>query len=237
MRLIFFDESKNDNNYASYHIGAVVVEDRHLLGIEAQINAIAQDIFGSSRLTHETEFHAAEIFHRNKNFKEWNDFGERLDVLRRLLQILSLPEVELIDIKINADLLSASQSEEDIAFMFLCERSNDLMRARQDLGMLIGDRENDRSSARHAGSLSDYKAKGTSFAFGREIAHLVDSVHFTQSHLSRFLQLADIYVWILQFRARNRNSDNARHKAVFDLLRADGIDLSPRKYKEWPQHP
>ena len=235
MRLVFFDESKNDNNYTSYHIGGVIVEDRHLLAVEAQVKAIAEDVFGNSRLSQETEFHAAEIFHRNKNFKEWNDFDKRLDVLRRLVEIISLECVELIDIKINVDLLSASQSPEDIAFMFLCERANDFMKSRQDLGILIGDRENDRSAAKHAGSLSDYKARGTDFAFGRDITHLVDSVHFTQSHLSRFLQLADVYVWILQFRSRNRGSENTRHKAVFDLLRRDGIDLSPKKYKEWPK--
>ncbi|WP_202594009.1 DUF3800 domain-containing protein [Lysobacter dokdonensis] len=86
-------------------------------------------------------------------------------------------------------------------------------------------------------SLADYKARGTDFAVGRSITHLVDSVHFTQSHLSRFLQLADIYVWILQFQARNRGSENFRHAAVFELLRRDGINLFPRKYKEWPARP
>ena len=234
MHLIFFDESKNDNRYPSYHIGAIVVEDRRLLDVEAQINAIARDVFGSSRLSQETEFHAAEIFHRSKNFKSWSDFGARLDVLRRLIDTLNLEYVDLIDIKINCNLLSANQSPEDIAFMFLCERANDLMRSRRELGMLIGDRENDRSAAKHAGSLSDYKARGTDFAFGREITHLVDSVHFTQSHLSRFLQIADVYVWLQQFQARNQESTNPHHQAVFQLLRRDGVNLFPRKYKEWP---
>jgi hypothetical protein len=235
MYLIFFDESKNDNKYMSYHIGAITIEDIHLLKIERQINAIAEKVFGSSRLCRETEFHAAEIYHRNKNFKSWNDFEKRLEVLNSLIDILNLDNVDLIDIKINCNLLSNSQAPEDIAFMFLCERANDLMRNRKTLGMLIGDRENDRSAAKHAGSLSDYKARGTNFAFGREITNLVDSVHFTQSHLSRFLQLADVYVWLLQFQARNRNSDNIRHQAIFKQLQQEGVDLFPSKYKEWPK--
>ena len=237
MRLIFFDESKNDNDYLSYHIGGIVIEDDRLLEVEAQVSTIANDVFGSSRLTQETEFHAAEIFHRKKNFKSWDDFDARINVLRRLVDILNLEYVNLIDIKINCGLLSASQSPEDIAFMFLCERANDLMRRRKALGMLIGDRENDRSAAKHAGSLSDYKARGTDFAFGREITHLVDSVHFTQSHLSRFLQLADVYVWLLQFQVRNRGSDNPRHLAVFELLQREDVNLFPSKYKEWPGRP
>lgn len=237
MWLVFFDESKNDNNYPSYHIGGVVIEDSHLLEVEAHISAIARDVFGSSRLIQGTEFHAAEIFHRSKNFKAWNDFSSRIDVIRRLVDILNLKQVELIDIQINCDLLSASQSPEDIAFMFLCEKVDEFVRSHHGLGMLIGDRENDRSAAKHAGSLSDYKASGTDFALGQKITHLVDSVHFTQSHLSRFLQLADVYVWLLQFQERNRGSRNQRHAAVFELLQQRGIDLFPAKYKEWPKRP
>lgn len=237
MRLIFFDESKNDNDYPSYHIGAIVVEDRRLLEVEARINAVAERVFGTSRLTKETEFHAAEIYHRTKNFKSWNDFDARIDVLRELIDILNLEFVDLIDIQINCDRISANQVPEDIAFMFLCERANDYMRHCRDLGMLIGDRENDKSAAKHAGALSDYKARGTNYAFGREIRQLVDSVHFTQSHLSRFLQLADVYVWLRQFRTRNMKSTNPRHQAVLELLRREEVNLWPRKYKEWPQRP
>lgn len=235
MYLVFFDESKNDQSYSSYHIGGLAIEDTHLLEVEANINSIAEKAFGSTRLSQETEFHAAEIFHRNKNFKTWADFGERIELLFQLIKVISLECVEKIDIQINCDRLHANQKPEDIAFMFLCERANDLMRSRKALGMLIGDRENDKSAAKHAGSLSGYKASGTDFAYGREISNLVDSVHFTQSHLSRFLQLADIYVWLLQFRSRNRDSTNQRHQSVFQLLSRDGVDLSPRKYKEWPK--
>ena len=119
--------------------------------------------------------------------------------------------------------------------MFLCERANDLVRAQKNIGMLIGDRESDKHAARFATTLSNYKASGTNFAFGREIRNLVDSVHFTQSHLSRFLQLADVYTWLLQFMNRNRGSENIRHKAVFDALRQEGVNLFPSKYKEWPK--
>lgn len=235
MYLVFFDESKNDSQYDSYHIGGVVIEDTHLLEIETQINNIADDVFGNHHLSQDTEFHAAEIYHRRKNFKTWNDFEDRINVLHKLIDILALEQVQLIDIQINCDLLLASQSQEDIAFMFLCERANALIRSNGSLGMLIGDRENDRSAAKHAGALSDYKAKGTHFAFSREITHLVDSVHFTQSHLSRFLQLADIYVWLLQFKRRNKGSENARHLAILDYLDRDEINLFPIKYKIWPK--
>jgi len=36
MYLVFFDESKNDQDYSSYHIGALAIEDNRLLKVEEQ---------------------------------------------------------------------------------------------------------------------------------------------------------------------------------------------------------
>lgn len=235
MKLIFFDESKNDPDYPHYHLGGVCLDDSVLLEIESKIQMLAIEAFGTAELSEATEFHAAEIYHRRKNFKEWNDFGKRVALLGKFLEILSREDVQLIDIQINCKLLHDGQRAEEIAFMYLCERANGLVGSQKSLGMLIGDRESDRHAARHATTLSNYRANKTDFAYGREIKNLVDSVHFTQSHLSRFLQLADVYVWVQQFRNRNRGSTDKRHRAIFDLLKRGDIDLFPAKYKNWPK--
>jgi hypothetical protein len=235
VKLIFFDESKNDPDYPHYHLGGLCLDDSAILEVEGLIQKIALDAFGTAELSDATEFHAAEIYHRKKNFKACTDFPKRVALLGKFVDILSREDVQLIDIQINCALLREGQQAEEIAFMFLCERANDLVRAQKSIGMLIGDRENDKHAARHATTLSGYRARGTDFAFGREIKNLVDSVHFTQSHLSRFLQLADVYVWIQQFRNRNHDSTDERHKAVFAMLRRDGVNLFPSKYKEWPK--
>lgn len=234
MQLIFFDEAKNDDAYPVYHLGGVCVDEANLGMIEERINQIADQSFGNRILDRETEFHAAEIFHRKAHFKAWDDFGKRLELLSEFIEILSMPEVALIDIRIHSSKLHRSQTSEDIAFMFLCERANQLMRARKLTGMLIGDRDSDRAAARFATSLSTYRIKGTDFEFGQTITNLVDSVHFTHSHLSRFLQLADIYTWLKQFRDRNLNSTNDRHLSLFNLLKKDGVNLNAAKYKIWP---
>ena len=235
MNLISFDESKNDPDYPHYHLGGVCIDDSALLDVEAQVQTIAMDAFGTVQLSESTEFHAAEIYHRKKNFKSWNDFDARVALIALFVAILSREDVQLIDVQINCANLHPGQVADEIAFMFMCERANDLVRAQNSIGMLIGDRESDQASTRHAKTLSSYRAQGTSFAYGREIKNLVDSVHFTHAHLSRFLQLADMYVWLLQFQNRNRGSDDFRHKAVLDQLRRDGVDLGPSKYKEWPK--
>lgn len=235
MQLIFFDEAKSDKDYEVYHIGGVCIDEADLAEVEARISRLSEESFGKSVLDRGTEFHAAEIFHRKAHFKTWEDFGKRLALLREFVAILSLKQVSLIDIQINSSKLPDVLSSSNVAFMFFCERSSQLMRARGKMGMLIGDRDTDSAAAKCATSLSNYRANGTDFQFGQQITNLVDSVHFTHSHLSRFLQLADVYTWFKQFRHRNKDSKNARHVALFDILNGKDADLVPSKYKEWPK--
>ena len=178
MKLIFFDESKNDPSYSHYHIGAICLDDSVLIEIEEAVQAISLEAFGTYELSNGTELHAAEIFHRKNHFKEWHDFDKRVDLLSRLVDILSLNCVQKIDIQINCSKLHDGQRPEEIAFMFLCERANDLVRAQKSIGMLIGDRESDRLAARHATTLSNYRATGTDFAYGREIKNLGGCARF-----------------------------------------------------------
>lgn len=235
MKLIFFDEAKNDNVYPHYHIGAICIDEEHLASIETRISAIAEAAFGTSKLSEATELHAANIYHRKKNFKDWNNFDKRIDIIIQFAHILSEDKVRLIDVQINCNSLRAEKAPAEIAFMFLCERANDLVKANQSLGMLIGDRESDHLAARFSTILSGYRTNGTHFTYGQDIHNLVDSVHFTHSHLSRFLQLADVYTWLLQFMHRNGKSNNKHHMALLQKLQQDGIDLGPSKYKEWPK--
>lgn len=235
MLLVFFDESKNDPGYPHYHIGGVCIAEDCLVEVEELIGAISEKAFGTAELSRDTELHACDIYHRKRNFKPNPDFGFRVGLLADFAEILSREDVRLIDIQVNCDKLYDSQDPEEIAFMFFCERANDLVRSHRALGMLIGDRENDSVADRYAMTLAGYKAKGTEFAFGRDIRNLVDSVHFSHSHLSRFIQLADVYTWFLQFRNRNSGSRDDRHQAVLKIFGKEGINLFPSKYKEWPK--
>ena len=234
MHLVFFDESKDDSDYRHYHIGGVCIAETDLGEVEQLVNGISKRAFGSIELARGTELHAADIYHRKGNFKAWADVGERLALLSDFADILSLDLVRLISIDINCEKLHGGQDAAEIAFMFLCERANDLVKAERSLGMLIGDRENDRVSDRYAKTLSNYRVGGAGFAYGRDIDNLVDSVHFSHSHLSRFLQLADVYTWFVQFRDRNRGSTERQHPSVLKLLARADVDLFPSKYKVWP---
>jgi hypothetical protein len=232
MKLIFFDESKNDPAYPCYHLGGVCIDEADLVGVEKQINAIAEKAFGTAELSRNTELHAAHIFGRKGNFRHSNDFQKNLAVLTDLANVLAVAEVKRIYIKINYDLLYGSRSAAQHAFMHLVERANGLLSQTQSLGMLIGDRENDEVAAEFSITLSGYRARGTDYEYGQDITRIVDSVHFTHSHLSRFLQLADAYAWFSQFRIRHSNPQTDRQRAVLKMLAA--VDHGPNKYKDWP---
>ena len=237
MNLIFFDESKVEKHYPHYHVGGVSIDEEHLIQTEVLVAELAQKSFDSNSLSRETELHAVDIYHRKNNFKDCRDFAMRLDLLRSFMGILSLDFVHLFEIQINCGELYSSQEPATLAFMFLCEKANDFAKQRNTVSMLIGDRENDSEAERFAKALSEYRKEGTDFQFGRSIHNLVDSVHFTHSHLGRLLQLADVYTWLLQFRHRNRHSKNKRHRAVLDLEKESDVDLFPAKYKIWPKEP
>jgi len=147
VKLIFFDEAKDDPDYLHYHVGGVCIDEKDLAEVEKAVSAIAAKAFGTADLTRDTELHAAEIFHRKKNFKDWTDFEKRIRLLGDVVEILSREDVQLINIQVNCQRLRGAQTADEIAFMFLCERANDLARSQKSLGMLIG-RPGERSAGR-----------------------------------------------------------------------------------------
>ncbi|MDB5277956.1 MAG: uncharacterized protein JWR61_2911 [Ferruginibacter sp.] len=234
MYLIFFDEVKCQPDYPFYHLGGIAIAEENFLLIEEEVNKISNDVFKLTLLCPKTEFHAVDIFHGKKLFKHMTNVPDRLVILSRLLKVLMMPEVLLIDIQINTAKLYNKSYAEKYAFMFLCERASALMKTKKSLGMLIGDRENDKNAERYSTTLSQYREKGTDYQYGGAIPNLFESVHFTHSHLSRFLQLADVHAWFLQFKKRHIINHKKQHEPFIELLKSHHINLSPSKYKIWP---
>ncbi|MHB1799733.1 MAG: DUF3800 domain-containing protein [Vulcanimicrobiaceae bacterium] len=233
MLVTYFDEVKcNTSRQPYYWLGGIISSAETIWSLEAQVAELSREIFGTPNLSRETEFHAAEIFHRKRNFKEWSEVSKRLDVLKRLLVILNNSDVGKIYARIDPAKMVASDPEKK-AFIFFTERVDWYLRTKKCPGILIGDRENDRVSDIFAGSLSRYRSTGTPYEFGNKLTHLIDTVHFTNSHHSRMLQLADLYVWTLQFCASPNNEASPRSDLV-DFIRNSTRLLIPNHYKEWP---
>lgn len=234
MLITYFDEVKYQlGSQPFYWLGGLIVDAAIVKELESEVDALAKQCFGTSALSRDTEFHAADIFHRKRNFKEWNKIDDRLAVLQRLAEIVGRVEgIGRVFARLEPAKMVAGDKLDQRAFMFFVERVEGYLRGKGDLGILIGDRESDKVSTVFAEELSLYREHGTPYAYGTQLKCLIDTVHFTESHLSRMLQLADAYIWLLQL--CKQNSDAHPAKPLVEFVREKTDVLSAHKYKIWP---
>lgn len=83
-----------------------------------------------------------------------------------------------------------------LGLMLLLERFCDYLDTVDDLGIVFGDYEKDELT-QSVLDFSKFKLDGkTPMYFGRRLDRLLDTVYFTHSHHSRFLQAADILIFL-----------------------------------------
>jgi hypothetical protein len=198
VHVTYFDEIKPNpgRNQPHYWLGAISLPMADISNVEAKLNALAEKYFGSQELTSSTEFHSINIYFRSGNFKRETDVGKRLQVFKELFQVFdSSSSIEKTFVKIIPDNIKySSKPPERIAFMYLCEQVDGLMKRLKSHTLLIGDRDEERSNSA-VNEFLQYRARGTSWGMGQDLERVTDAVYFTHSHHSRMLQLADIYVF------------------------------------------
>lgn len=233
MLVAYFDEVKYQKGRSPFYwLGAVVAGAELIWKLEQDVNELAAEVFGTRALTRETEFHAAAIIGGNEHFKGW-EFRKRIDLLKRLTSIFGSAEgLGKIYVKMDVEKMLSSDVE-GMAFMYLVERVDGYLSGQKLNGLLIGDRESESVAGKFAESLSQYRAEGTRFAFGTELKRLLDTVHFTHSHHSRMLQLADLHTWLRQFREAGDQGKWHRKEILEHMATIPNL-LVPNKYKDWP---
>lgn len=83
-----------------------------------------------------------------------------------------------------------------LGLMLILERFCEYLDSVDDLGLVFGDYEADEMTNAVV-DFSEFKSQGkTLMYFGRPLGRLLDTVYFTQSHHSRFLQVADLLVYM-----------------------------------------
>jgi hypothetical protein len=234
MQIAYFDEVKYSKSKPYYWLGALIATPIQIRNLELKVNDLSEEIFGSRSLAKENEFHASHVFNGNGVFEDW-DWEKKFDLLSKLIEIInSENDVGKIYVRINVnELTHGSVDVETTAFMYLVERIESYLRVRSIPGLLIGDRESDHVSSKFAGDLSHYKECGTTWSFGRDIKNLIDTVHFTHSHHSRMIQLADAYVYFMQFLAAGDNK-KAEKKQLIEYIRSLDNFTKVSKCKIWP---
>lgn len=230
MYIIYFDEVKNRPGKQRYYwLGALAIPIDSALSIEKKVNDLSNEVFGSSLLSKDTEFHGYPILCGTGFFKNFDD-SKRISIYQKLLVIIhSVKEILKINIRIDSNKYYASMGINEMAFIFLIEKTNELMWDRETLGLLIGDYD-DPIIDLSVKQLSEYKEGGTPYRC-KNISNLIDTVHYAKSHHSRFIQLADIYVHSLQLQEKKYNQPISLSIQAF--IKSLEIRF-PDKYKDWP---
>lgn len=233
MLLCYFDEVKYDPPKQNFFwVGGVALNIDCVPNVEAQLNAIADDVFGSHILRKETEFHGKEIAQGKGNFKGVQ-LEDRVCVIDRLLRVIHDEKngIWKLYVKIIPEnMVYTSQDPADVGFMYFVERADTICGRQKCLGMLFGDYDEPVIGSSVA-SLSRFRRGGTDWRQGRDINRLVDTVHFAKSHHSRLVQLADVFLYCMQF--RDHNNEAPWRQKILQVI--EQYDLHQNcSFKIWP---
>lgn len=231
MHLFYYDEVKyHPPAQTSYWLGGISVSSEVVAELEEEVNSISQDAFGSKILKKDTEFHGIELCRGRGNFKGVDE-AQRLEYLRRLLKIVARDDVYRVHVEIRPDNITHSTKPEDeIAFMYLVEKVNELFSEHQTIGMMFGDYD-EPAIGTSVASLSQFREGGTSWQRGKQIDKVIDTVHFARSHHSRMIQLADIFMYCLQFAYQ---PNTAPWRARIAKVITDSGMVACAKTRTWP---
>lgn len=228
MHVTYFDEVKANpgNGQHHYFVGGLSIPIDRIRAVEEKINNLADEIFGTTELRADTEFHAAYIYFRKGPFKGF-EAEQRIALLGRLARIIAEEEeIRRVYSAIDVSKLKAPERAAEFAFAYFCERVEMLNRTT----LLIGDLDDEQAKSMIA-DFARFRARGTPWDHGIKVEKLVDAVHFARSHHSRMIQLADTYL----FAATHRTSGRKGWMAEALTKELSGLDLWPNRYKLWPK--
>ncbi|NOV30637.1 DUF3800 domain-containing protein [Methylomonas sp. ZR1] len=229
MHLCYFDENKHSPDNPYFFIGGLLIPDSKALEFEKTLAQIAFNFFGSSSLTVHNEFHGKELFH-GKGIAKGRKMEDRVQVFRDVANFVTCNQIPVRLVCINVDRHRSKYAYPMPAYrlglMLILERYCEYLDKVDDLGLVFGDYEADEVTSAVV-DFSEYKSQGkTPMYSGRPLGRLLDTVYFTHSHHSRFLQVADLLVYMA---GRYENMQSAPDKwhekevaAAWEKIKASG---------------
>lgn len=221
MHLIYFDENKYSEDNPYFTIGGILVPENKVLDLDKTLTQIQFNFFGSSRLVAETEIHGKDIFHGKGNCKG-RKLPDRVQLFEYLAKFVIDNQIPIrlvrIDVRKHRARYSYPTPEYRLGLMLFLERVCDHLDQNDDLGVAFGDYEKD-EVASSVVDFSEFKGSGkTPMHFGRPLGRLVDTVYFAQSHHSRFLQLADVIIYMAgRYLNQSRRPEKWHDAKVWDI--------------------
>ena len=177
------------------------------------------------------------MFHGKGSFKG-HKLPERIRIFNNFATFLISNKIPIrlvrIDVNCHREKSAYPMPECGLGLMLFLEQACDYLDEVDDLGVVFGDYEKD-EIARSIVDFSEYKRLGTTpLQRGRSLDRLVDTVYFTHSHHSRFLQLTDVVVYMAGRYLTQTTTPLKWHDAqvfkIWEKIR-DNADL---EVKHWP---
>jgi len=237
MHLCYFDENKHSAENPVFYIGGLMIPDAKALEFERTLSQITFNFFGSRTLAIHTELHGKELFHGKGNAKGCK-LEERVQVFQDVATFVTDNQIPVrmvqIDVVRHQQKYKYPTPPYRLGLMLILERFCEYLDTVDDLGLVFGDHEADEVTGAVV-DFSEFKSQGkTPMYFGRPLGRLLDTVYFTQSHHSRFLQVADLLVYMAGRYENWADAPDKWHeqtvKAAWEKVKASGNLLIQR----WP---
>lgn len=215
MHLMYFDENKYSIENPYFWIGGIILEDKKLSELENTIMQIQYNFFGTNILNKDTEMHGVDIFHGKNNFKN-KKLADRIKLFDDVVTLLVNAKIPIklvcIDVNAHKQKYAYPRPEYNLGLMLILERFCDYLTGVDDIGMIFGDYEQDEIT-RSILDFSQFKLDGkTKMFFGRPLGRIKDTIYFSHSHHSRFLQLTDIVIYLANRFANGINETSKWHE-------------------------
>ncbi len=201
MYLAYFDENKFSEQCPFFYIGGIILDGSKIINYEKTLTQIQYNFFGTSILNKDTEIHGKDIFH-GKGIMKKRSMKDRLNLFRDIATFLTTNKIAIrlveIDVNWHRNKYSYPEPEYRLGLQLILERFCDFLDEKEDLGLVFCDYEKD-EVARSILDFSQFKQnKKTPMLNGRPLGRIIDTIYFTQSHHSRFLQVADVVCYLAQ---------------------------------------
>ena len=221
MHLIYFDENKYSEDNPFFTIGGVLVPESKVLELDKTLTRIQSNFFGSSSLIEGTEFHGYEMF-QGKGVYKRRKLAERVQLFDDFATFLINYHIPVrlvrIDVESHRKMDEFPTPEYRLGLMIFLDYVCMYLDKVDDLGIAFGDYEKD-EVARSVVDFSEYRTLSEPPMYqGRPLGRLVDTVYFCHSHHSRFLQLADVVVYMAgRYMNMEQRPDKWHDAQIFDI--------------------
>ena len=236
MKLIYFDETKFSKDNPFFFIGGILLPEKDITPLENILMQIQYNFFSTNRLDSSTELHGQFIFN-GKGIYRKRKLEDRIKLFEDIGDVLIQHKIPIclvcVDVKKHHEKYKYPTPEYRLGLMLILEQFCFYLDKINDIGIVFGDYE-EKEITQSILDFSQFKQFGsTPMFFGRPLGRLKDTIYFTHSHHSRFLQVADMIVYMAN-RYENNYKPKKWHDTQLQTIWKNIKNNTEFSIKKWP---